>query len=218
MLCTKCSRAIRPVVAIDIDGTLGDYHHHLVEFARGYLDHWDKIERYTGRQPYRQWFCKTFRVDETTFREVKLAYRQGGMKRTMPVEPGAVQLMQSLAPVAEVWLTTTRPYLRHDTVDKDTRAWLHRNDMPYDYLLYDEDKYEKLAEMVDPQRVVAVLDNEMEQVTAATTAFGPGVAILYGNRYNSAETRMSTQLVYYTLHGATEEILARAKDWSGVPA
>lgn len=73
-----------PVVALDIDGTLGDYHGHFIRFA----------EQYIGRKlpdPYEITngipLHKYLHISKATYRQVKLAYRQGGMKRSMPVYP-----------------------------------------------------------------------------------------------------------------------------------
>src|SRR3982751_2258029 len=132
MLCSQCSKPINPVVAIDIDGTLGDYHGHFWKFARTWLgvplD--DPTDVYRGGDPYSQWFCDTYGVDVATFRTIKLAYRQGGMKRSMPVNEHAQGMMYSLAKMAEVWVTTTRPHDRYDRIDPDTVEWLRRNDIP----------------------------------------------------------------------------------------
>lgn len=177
MRCSECSRRVRPIVAIDLDGTLGDYHGHLQRFAEEYWGVDLAGNVYAGDQAHRDYYASLgFPFRE--FREMKLAYRQGGQKRTMPVFAGAAELVNYLrAAGAEVWLTTTRPYLRLDGVDPDTREWLRRNGIEYDGLLYDEDKYRVLAEHVDPERVVAVLDDLPEQILVAAEAFGPMIPI-----------------------------------------
>jgi hypothetical protein len=188
MLCSRCSAIIKPVVAIDIDGTLGNYHGHFLAFAQAYLGLrviTTNQPGYGGGEPFRDWFCREFRTDVTTFRQIKLAYRQGGMKRTMPPEPGCSVLVHALRTAgAEVWLTTTRPYLRLDNIDPDTRFWLNQQSIEFDGMLYDEDKYKLLGELVDPNRVVAVLDDLEEQCDAAAVIFGPDVPILRRNDYN----------------------------------
>lgn len=182
MLCSQCSMPINPVVAIDIDGTLGDYHGHFWKFARTWLgvplD--DPTDVYRGGDPYRQWFCETYGVDVTTFRTIKLAYRQGGMKRSMPVNEHAQGMMYSLAKMAEVWVTTTRPHDRYDRIDPDTVEWLRRHGIPYDGLLFDEDKIRELYRRVDAERVVAVLDDE----PAVLWEVVQGVPILLRTDYN----------------------------------
>lgn len=176
MLCSGCGQPIKPVVAVDIDGTLGDYHAHFIRFATGYLN----VEYlpagrmlYGGGEPFRAWFTGTFGVDDRTFRDIKLAYRQGAQKRSMPAYPGAAEFVNhTMFDGAEVWLTTTRPYLKHDSIDPDTRAWLDRHSIGYNYLLYGPDKYRDLRERVEPERVVAVVDDLVWKLDEAHHLFG----------------------------------------------
>jgi phosphoglycolate phosphatase-like HAD superfamily hydrolase len=220
MLCTKCSREVKPVVAIDIDGTLGDYHGHFLLFAENYLgsdkrfgvDHVRVWEDYAGDEPFRVWFARSYDVDFTTFREIKLAYRAGGMKRTMPKYADASSLMSSLQRMNfEVWITTTRPYLRLDGIDRDTREWLRRNNIFYDHLLYDEEKYSVLAENVGVDRVVAVLDDEVEQLRKAERLWGPQAPILRRQQYNRGV--QWDRATSHSLTGATQLIANRVQDW-----
>jgi hypothetical protein len=77
---------------------------------------------------------------------------------------------------AEVWLCTTRPYLRLDNVDPDTREWLRRNRIQYDALLFDpaheEDgtKYDELRRQAG-DRVASIVDDLPEMITASNLAF-----------------------------------------------
>lgn len=164
MRCSDCSALIRPVVAIDIDGTLADYHTHLIEFAEEWLGR-PLSRAYDGREPMREFVARAWEVDHTLFRQIKLAFRQGGMKRTMQPYANASWLCYTLRDRsigAEVWLTTTRPWERFDRVDPDTREWLSRQSIEFDGLLYHDDKMKELAERVDPARVVAVLDDQTD--------------------------------------------------------
>lgn len=194
MRCSNCSQIILPVVAIDIDGTLGDFHTHFIEFACAYLG-WGNIHDYNnldydGSVGFRDWFCKRFQIDSAKWREIKLAYRQGGMKRTMPAYQRGVQLTRYVAGQgAELWLTTSRPAYRLDNIDPDTKEWCRRYGVVYDYMLYDDDKYARLAERVDPARVVAVLDDLPEMYDAALVRFGPDVPILAKSSWNRGVSR-----------------------------
>jgi hypothetical protein len=108
----------------------------------------------------------------------------------MPVYLGASELTQQIRSAgAEVWLCTTRPYLRLDNVDPDTREWLRRNRIQYDALLFDpahkEDgtKYHELARQAK-ERVASVVDDLPEMIEAASEAF-PGMGpILRDQPYN----------------------------------
>lgn len=156
---------LRPVVALDIDGTLAMYHTWFLWFAGMYIGR-PMPAGYDGSVPLH----KFMGVSKTRYRQIKLAYRQGGLKRSMPVYPGARELAHSSrAAGAEVWVCTTRPYLRLDNIDPDTRHWLLRNRIQYDAVLFGEKKYADLRALVGSGRVVAVLDDLPEQVTAATT-------------------------------------------------
>lgn len=156
-------QVLRPVVGVDVDGTLGEYHEHFAEYAENYLQrpvirHWD------GSIPY--WKC--FGVSKTRYREMKLGYRQGRMKRSMPVIPGAPELTRAVRRAgAELWVCTTRPWLRLDNIDPDTRFWLRNNGFQYDGVLFGETKYRDLASLIGIGRVVAILDDEPVQVRVA---------------------------------------------------
>lgn len=164
----------KPVVALDIDGTLGDYHSNFLKFADLYFHSgcgsWhDMRENDNPGLPLWQWMG----ISHRDYRDAKLAYRQGGWKRWMPAYLGASELTQQIREVgAEVWLCTTRPYLRLDNVDPDTREWLQRNRIQYDALLFDpaheEDgtKYDELKRQAG-DRVASVVDDLPDMVTNA---------------------------------------------------
>lgn len=166
----------KPIVALDVDGTLGDYHLNFLRFAGLYFDLRNLVEDRLGQVnpglPLWEWLNWGIRE----YRDAKLAYRQGGWKRWMPVYAGAAELTMLIrAEGAEVWLCTTRPYLRLDNVDPDTREWLRRNHIQYDALLFDpmheEDgtKYDELARQAG-SRVASIVDDLPEMIEAARRA------------------------------------------------
>lgn len=153
-----------PIVALDIDGTLGNYHAHFLDFAEKWFGKKmpDPAEINPGLPLY-----KFMRVTKARYREAKLAYRQGGWKRWMPAYPGAADLTHLIQSAgAEVWICTTRPYLRLDNIDPDTREWLRRNRMRYNAVLFGDDKYNELRRQAG-DRVVAVVDDLPEMLDAA---------------------------------------------------
>lgn len=140
---------------------------------------------YSGRGTFKEWFCTTFDQDEHTWRDIKLAYRQGAQKRSMPIRDSAATVCKLVRSAgAELWLTTTRPYLRLDNIDPDTRWWLQYHGIRYDGLLYGDNKYHLLAEHVDPERVVAVVDDLPDMWEQAAAAFSWRVPILMRSLYN----------------------------------
>jgi FMN phosphatase YigB (HAD superfamily) len=154
-----------PVVALDIDGTLGDYHGHFLRFAAGWYGRPmpDPEDINPGLPLHR--FMQT---SKSTYRQCKLAYRQGGLERSMPCYPGAAELSRELrAAGAELWLATTRPYLKLDTQSPNTQHWLRLNKIQYDHLIWGENKYRDLVKQVGKERIVAVLDDLPEMIIQA---------------------------------------------------
>lgn len=158
--------SLRPVVALDIDGTLGDYHGHFTWFA----EHW------TGREMPNPRLInpgvplhRHLGLSKRLYRECKLAYRRGGLKRFMPCYDGSADLVRHIRRSgAEVWFTTTRPYLRYDGIDPDTRHWLRRNGIyKYDGLIFSERKFSDLVRAVGRERVILVVDDLPEMCQQA---------------------------------------------------
>jgi hypothetical protein len=181
MLCSNCLQEIKPVVAIDIDGTLGDYHRHFCDFAAAYfgiaMDS-DHIDYDAHLFKFSTWWAMKTGLSVSDYRQAKLAYRQGGMKRTMPIFDGARALCWATRDAgAELWVTTTRPYLSLDNIVPDTIEWLRRHEIEYDGMLFDDDKYEQLQRRVNVGRVAAIFDDTPELYDAAETQF-PGTAWL----------------------------------------
>lgn len=155
-----------PVVALDIDGTLGAYHEHFTRFAEQWTGkEMPGVGTPTGGVP----FHKHLGISKATYRKVKLAYRQGGMKRSMPVYSGARDLSLMIRSVGcQVWITTTRPYLSLDNIEPDTKHWLRdRAGVQFDNVLFGEHKYRDLVRAVGKERVVMVIDDLPEMCDQA---------------------------------------------------
>jgi len=177
----------KPIVALDIDGTLGDWHRHFLTFAA----------QWTGRpMPAPEDINpglplhRHMGMSKATYRQCKLAFRQGGLKRSMPVYDGARELTVRLRKAgAEVYICTTRPYLRLDNIDPDTRHWLRRNGIQYDGVLFGEHKYRDLAKFVGADRIVAVLDDLPEMCEQAAQVIGERASVLLRSQpYNQHVT------------------------------
>lgn len=181
MKCTDCGHEVKPIVALDIDGTLGQYHQHFLEFADAYCNT-TFLKTYNGLGEMHE----SMGISLEAYRQIKLAYRQGGGKRMMPVYPGAYWLTWRLRDKAEVWLTTTRPYNKFDSTDPDTLHWLERNKIQWDHLLYDGNKYTELASRVDPARVVAVIDDLYDPLMEAAKVFPNALVAKRQTQFNTA--------------------------------
>lgn len=169
MQCTKCSTIVRPVAAFDLDGSLGDYHGGLFDFAEEWLGTEPGFAHhlrctYDGSMK----IARAMGITDEVYRQMKLAYRQGGGKRMMDPFEGALDLVRcAYSAGMEVWITTTRPYNRFDSTDPDTRHWLERHGFPWHHIIYDDDKYHRLAEQVDVDRIVMVFEDQEDQLSQA---------------------------------------------------
>jgi hypothetical protein len=211
----------KPVFGIDIDGTLGDYHGHFLQFAEGYFGRPfpspDEIN--PGRR-----LSEFMEIDHRDYRDCKLAYRQGGLKRTMPAYLGAADLTRLLRSVgAEVWICTTRPYLRLDNIDPDTREWLRRNDIEYDAVIFDDPyedeitgKYAELIRQVGLDRIVAVVDDLAPQLQDAKS-FGIKNLYLRAQPYNGKGVNTDGLTRIGSLGVIEAKMLQNLHDWRHAP-
>lgn len=191
-----------PVVGVDIDGTLGRYHVHFLEFAAAWLGkdpeaYWPgpKAVRhirtldggalpfgdddYDGSCPLNEFMG----ITKATYRRCKLAYRQGGLKRSMPVYPGARDMLMALRRKAWVVLCTTRPYLHLSNIEPDTIEFLSRNRLPYDDLIMGEHKYRDLRRRYP--RVAAVVDDDPALLSQARSVSPPIPALFMARAHNA---------------------------------
>lgn len=190
-----------PLVALDLDGTLGDYHRHFERFA----------QMWTGREIV--WdpeivgpFYKQLGMSKAVYRQCKLAYRMGGMKRSIPVFDGAADMVRAIRGAGVgVAACTTRPYLAMSTIDLDTQHWLRRNGIKVDHILYGEHKYRDLVKSVGRSRVVCALDDDLSQLSVAQNI---GVTpILRRNEANKGYEQELGRWFVSDLHQAQEVIL-----------
>lgn len=206
----------KPVVALDIDGTLGDYHANFLTFADLYFGCPFSSRIGEANPGLRLW--EWMGIEQRDYRDAKLAYRQGGWKRWMPAYAGVADLTRDIqAAGAEVWICTTRPYLRLDNVDPDTREWLRRNEIHYDAVLFDpvkegETKYDELFRQVG-HRVASIVDDLPEMVYAAeriSAPIGGPIPILRDQPYNR-HYRTSRRI--FNTDGIRTGVFTDLKNW-----
>lgn len=212
---------VRPVIALDIDGTLLDYHPHFIRFAREWSGNYVSGEGYPDQFGYdaRMPFHKYLGLSKTMYRKCKLAYRRGELKRSLPPlpppYPNANELTHTLRRWGcEVWLCTTRPYLSHDSVDDATRHNLRRNGVVFNGLIWGEHKYRELVREVGKARVVGVLDDLPEMCKQASdlglrTAF----ALRRHNARQLATHSVGGQFSPWSVAETHEDTLAMFKGW-----
>lgn len=198
----------KPIVALDIDGTLGDYHSHFLCFAQLWFD---RRMPDSGNVNPGLPLWRFMGVTRAKYREAKLAYRQGGWKRWMPAYQGAAELTRDIQKAgAEVWICTTRPYLRLDNIDPDTREWLRRNRIRYNAVIFGDDKYTELKRQAG-NRVAAIAD-DLPDVLAKAGKLGYTTLYLRSQPYNQGNTPHSWWR-FDSLEFLREAVLTDIKLW-----
>lgn len=166
--CSNCELKLPPVMVFDIDGTLCDWHLAFIEFSFDWAgserenlyipDHWNGVGE----------FSDFLQLSKFEYRQMKTAFRQGGFKRWMkPFGYAAAAVQKAKEHGVEVWIATTRPWLSLDSIDRDTMFWLKENEIPYDYMIFGQDKVETLLQRVAPERILAYFDDEDENIRIA---------------------------------------------------
>lgn len=188
--------ALAPILAVDIDGTMADYYAHFRWFAELYtqreMPECDRVIAWMDTDN----FGEVLGLDQAEYRQIKLAYRQGGMKRSIPPIDqhinGMVQDLRALG--IQVWVATTRPWQRLDNIDPDTQFWLDKNVGRVDGLLYGEDKYDQLHEIAEArgQRILGVVDDLGENLDRAAE-LGLNTAVRIGP-HNARWRRSNTHV------------------------
>jgi hypothetical protein len=186
------------------------YHRHFIEYAWQWLGRgvpaWHSYEIEVPLHTF-------LGVSKTTYRRIKLGFRQGGLKRSMPAYEHASELSRSLRQAgALVMVCTTRPYLHLSNIEPDTREWLRRNRVQYDAIFYGEHKYRNLAREFGRDRVVAILDDLPEMWEQARKC---GIDVLArSNPHNAHYLDNHPEWFEATnLFQAEEALLAKVDAW-----
>jgi uncharacterized HAD superfamily protein len=143
------------VVGVDIDGVLADYPRSFVEFVNSKLGTCYRVEDVRGYDVYSQ-----LGLSPEIGQQLKDEYRQTGQKRYIPLCEGAKDFLQWLKSCGyAVVLLTSRPYEQYKRILPDTMEWLRDNDLPYDAILFAQDKMERLLKVFGTKRIEFFVDD-----------------------------------------------------------
>lgn len=155
----------RRVVGVDIDGILADYPRSLVDFMNSeacrtmvpVLNDYGHLEVSIAKSYD---IFKDYGIDRQTAKEVKHLYRETGYKRCIPVYPDAKDFLETLHDSGYVIaLVTSRPYKEYNRIFADTMTWLKDNGLPYDVVLWAEDKGTALADEFGVENIEFFIDD-----------------------------------------------------------
>ncbi len=125
--------ANHPCAIVDIDGVLADYPRCFEIWCE--VNFFPGISRHDMQRLLRE-------MPALNRADLKHKYRQSGVKADLPVLPGAREFLQLLRSRRnlKVILLTNRPYHQYYRIYPDTLEWLAKNDLPYDGIVWAQDK------------------------------------------------------------------------------
>lgn len=95
--------------------------------------------------------------------KLKDKYRQTGQKRFIPVCEGAKEMLTWLREQGyKIMLLTARPYKQYKRIFADTMEWLENNNLPYDSIIFDEKKEERLIKEFGKDRIEFFIDDVVD--------------------------------------------------------
>lgn len=136
------------VIAIDIDGVLGQYPYWFIKFVNDSLN---------------EDFATLKELNETLgtemYEDMKDKYRQSGIKSKMPTNDGASTVTNYLKVLGfKIVIITSRPYEKYSRIYPDTLEFLKYNNIYFDAILWDKEKHLTIIKEF-PNLVALVEDN-----------------------------------------------------------
>jgi|3_EtaG_2_1085321.scaffolds.fasta_scaffold00278_32 sRNA-binding regulator protein Hfq len=149
----KLKKSTHPIALIDIDGVIAQYPKPLMTyFALQVGD-----EEWIDKQP-----SDFLRHNPTLFHELKREYRLSGRKSQVPIVPGIRTFMNWLkSNEYTIVLLTARPYDKIYRIYADTLKFLSENNIPYDCIIWNENKGQYAVEHLGSANVEFAIDDEV---------------------------------------------------------
>lgn len=132
------------VIGIDIDGVLADYPNGFIKFIS------EETKTDLSKVVLNKYDLYTIISDKIpggaeTLRKLKHKFRIEGHKKNLEVIPGAIDGMKYLKEKGyTIVLLTARPAKEYPRIFSDTIEWLKKYNIPYDAILFDEDKEKRI--------------------------------------------------------------------------
>lgn len=171
------------VAGVDIDGVLAQYPEGFLDFVNGKLG-----TNYTAEGLKEYNLYEAFDIPVPIMEQLKDEFRSTGRKRHLPVIPGAKEFLETLrAKGYQIVLLSARPYKQYKRIFADTQEWLKKNQLPYDAILWDENKCVKLLREFGQDTVSFFVEDHLGQANDVAR-LGCKVYLLEKS-YNQGATR-----------------------------
>jgi len=134
-----------PCAIIDIDGVLADYRLGFVTFIQEQTGKLVPVDKITSYEMYDQ-ITEIAKISHEKALDLKHQFRANGYKAKLPLVPGAREFCEKLKENGyQIILMSARPYKKYKRIMADTIYWLKDNSIPYDAILWDEKKDERIV-------------------------------------------------------------------------
>lgn len=169
------------ICIIDIDGVLNTYPDCYLEFVdKEYGYHFETLNEMKDWLGYAE------------YKRIKEAYRTSGYKESLVVSSGAVEFMKHLKEQGYyIIILSARPVDRYNTLIMQTTNWLKKNEIEYDYLMFNGSKNLEIIQKFDNVEFV-VEDNRYYANSIAKHGYQ---VFLVSNRYNAGKLENNVQRV-----------------------
>lgn len=126
------------VCAFDLDGILNYYPKTWVDYINATLcTSFKDLNEAKGAIPY------------STYKTMKWQYRESGIKAKLEIRAGAKAVMDELQRRGyKILILTSRPFKKHKTLFKQTTSWLDQHQIPYDGIIFGDEKYVEVLTQV----------------------------------------------------------------------
>lgn len=161
------------ICGLDIDGVLNLYPDPWVDYLNKQLG-----ENFQDLNEAKE------QVSYTAYKDLKWAYRESGIKATLEVRPGAKEVLERLKSMEyDILILTSRPFAQHPCLFKQTVDWLALRELPYDGIIFGDDKYVKVLTQVPNLRFL-VDDHRYHAMQVARWGYN---SFLVDNIYNQGD-------------------------------
>lgn len=131
---SKCEK----VCAVDLDGVLGVY-----------PDHWLNYLNNDLNSKFKTLEEAKINIDTIQYNKIKEKYRLSGDKINIPVMEGAKEFLSKLKDSGYmIVILTSRPYKKYFRIFSDTLHWLKNNELVYDSVIFDENKNMRILQEI----------------------------------------------------------------------
>lgn len=165
------NRSDKEIVICDIDGVLSDYPNNFLNYVKGQIEEKGIEDASTNwsTEEVPQLDVYKYLSGKVSFefvKECKHQYRSQGESRKERVNTLAREFLRRRKEKGDyIVLLTSRPFDKYQNLYLDTFVWLENNQVPFDMLLNDSKKRDKVCSLLKTSKVKYAIDDDPQMVS-----------------------------------------------------